>query len=80
MLLALLADRPGQLDKFRHLKTHFVFDDFHERDIGRAEVTHVGEERPADAYGALLTNLYRAVRPNTVFAATAPNAPSDAGT
>src|SRR5439155_686540 len=39
----------------------------------------VATANKADAYGALNTNIYRAVRPNTVFAATAINGTWDSG-
>jgi len=40
----------------------------------------VATANKADAYGALGTKLYRAVRPNTVYAATAVNGTWDSGT
>jgi len=47
MLLALLADWPGEFDQFRHFKTDFVFDNFEQGYVRRAQVAGVGHQRPA---------------------------------
>jgi hypothetical protein len=49
MLLSLLGGRPGQLNDLRHFKAHFIFDDLEEGDVGGAEISDLGNQRPAQA-------------------------------
>ena len=51
MLFALLADWAGQFYQLRHFETHFVLDDFEKRDIRRAQVAGLGNQRPAQGAG-----------------------------
>ena len=45
MFLALFGHRPRQFNELRHFETHFVFDDFDQRDIGCPKVADIGNER-----------------------------------
>ena len=42
-----LGQQPDDLLEFRFHPAHFVFDDFAEGDVGRAEIAHVGDEGTA---------------------------------
>src|SRR5437762_9173067 len=48
-LFAALARRTSECHDFGHLEAHFVLDDFTQGNVGRAEVSDVGNQRPAQA-------------------------------
>jgi len=47
MLLALFSCRPGQFGDFGHFKADFILNDFQKRDIRRAQMPRILDQRAA---------------------------------